>query len=131
MVKTTLLDADLALGSRMVEWLDQADLAIKVAAWLYLEDYEEWRFALASPRLDATGGAAAYGLVNDALKAVGLPVAKTPTILIFGMKEPFIRALRALFAKTWRRRGSAVRELAIVTSKTAFCIASASDGLRH
>jgi hypothetical protein len=65
-----------------------------------LEDYEEWRFALASPRLDATGGAAAYGLVNDALKVAGLATAKTPTLIIFGMKEPFTRALRALFAKT-------------------------------
>jgi hypothetical protein len=100
MVKTTLLETDIALGSRLVEWLDQADLAIKLAAWLYLEDYEEWRFALASPRLDATGGAAAYGLVNDALKAAGLPTAKTPTLIIFGMKEPLTRALRALFAKT-------------------------------
>ena len=99
MVKTILLDSDLALGSRIVEWLDQADLAIKVAAWLYLEDYEDWRFALASPRLDAAGGAPAYGLVNDALKAAGLPITKRPALLIYGMKERFLKELRAEYSK--------------------------------
>jgi pimeloyl-ACP methyl ester carboxylesterase len=100
MVKTTLLATDFELGSRILEWLDQSNLAIKVAAWVYLEDYEEWRFALASPRLDAAEGATAYGLVLDALRAAGLPTGKTPTFIIFGMKDPFTRALRALFAKT-------------------------------
>jgi hypothetical protein len=99
MVKTVLLDSDLALGSRIVEWLDQAELAIKVAGWLYLEDYEDWRFALASPRLDAAGGAPAYGLVNDALKAAGLPITKRPALLIFGMKERFLKDLRTEFPK--------------------------------
>jgi hypothetical protein len=105
MVKTTLLDTDLALGSHMVEWLDQSNLAIKVAAWVYLEDYEEWRFALASPRLDAAGGAKAYGLVFEVLKAAGLSIPKTPTFIIFGMKERFIRELRAQFPKIENAEG--------------------------
>jgi hypothetical protein len=83
----------------MLEWLDKAELAIKVAGWFYLEDYEDWRFALASPRLDAAGGLPAYGLVSDALKAAGLPIAKRPTLLIFGMKERFLKGLRTQFPK--------------------------------
>jgi hypothetical protein len=75
-------------------------LAIKVAALVYLEEYDEWQFALASPRLDAVGGAKAYGLVHEVLEAAGLPWSKTPPLTIFGIKERFTRELRALYSKT-------------------------------
>jgi hypothetical protein len=105
MVKTALLATDLTAGSRVLEYLDESDLAMKVVAWVYLEDYDDWRFALASPRLDAVVGPKAYGLVHQILEAKGLAYAKTPPLTIFGMKERFIRELRTLYPKTEDREG--------------------------
>ena len=55
---------------------------------------------LASRRLDAAQPAAAYGLVHDALEASGISLEQTPTLSIRKMSDPFIRALRRMFAKT-------------------------------
>jgi hypothetical protein len=64
-------------------------------AWLkrHYEEYDDWRFALASPRLDAVFGPKACGLAHQILEAKGLAYAKTPPLTIFGMKERFVREL--------------------------------------
>jgi hypothetical protein len=91
---------DFAVGLELVQALDRAALSISVAMWVYLSDYEDWRFLLASRRLDAAKGSRAYGLVHDALTASGITLERTPTLLILEMYDPFIRALRRMFAKT-------------------------------
>ena len=99
MVKTALLATDLTAGSLVLQYLGESDLLIKVVAWVYLEEYDDWRLALASPRLDEVGGPRAYGLVHQILEERGLPYSKTPPLTIFGMKERFIRELRTLYPK--------------------------------
>jgi hypothetical protein len=91
-----------AIGDRLeiVHALDCASLSISVAMWLYLSEYEDWRFLLASRRLDAAKGSSPYRLVRDALAASGITLERTPTLLILEMYDPFIRALRRMFAKT-------------------------------
>ena len=100
MDKTTLVTSDFAIGSKLVEALDSSALQIKVALWLCSSEYEDWRFVLASPRLDAAKSSEAYGLVYDALAAEGISLEQTPTLLILKMSDPFVRALRRIFAKT-------------------------------
>jgi hypothetical protein len=80
--------------------LDRAALQVTVAMWAYLADYEDWRFLLASRRLDAVKGPGAYRLVRDALAASGITYERTPTLLILEMYDPFVRALRRTFAKS-------------------------------
>jgi hypothetical protein len=80
--------------------LDCSDLSISVALWLYSPEHEDWRFVLAARRLDAAGPSDAYGLVHDALAASGVPLERTPALVILKMSDPFIRALRRMFAKT-------------------------------
>ena len=94
-----MVAADFTIGSQLVEALDRSGLLISVALWLYLQEYEDWRFVLASRRLDAAEPSEAYGLVHDALAAAGISLEKTPPLLIFKMSEPFIKALRRIFAK--------------------------------
>lgn len=95
-----LVAVDIGLGSELVRALDQSDVTINVALWLYTDEYEDPRFVLASPQLDATSSRQqAYGLIHDALDAAGIPVEKTPALLILPMPHPFIRALRKMFAK--------------------------------
>ncbi len=78
--------------------LDRSGLSTSVALWLYSEEHEDWRFVLAS--LDAADPSEAYGLVHDALAVAGISLEQTPALLILKMSDPFIRALRRIFAKT-------------------------------
>ncbi len=91
--------ADFKTGLGLVHALDRATLPISVALWLYTDRYEDWRFVLASRRLDAAKPAEAYGLVHDALEAQGISLEQTPTLMILKMSDPFIRELRRTFAK--------------------------------
>ena len=99
MVMTALLASELEIGTRMLVALDDAGLAIKIAMWLYPQEYEDWRFVLASRLLDEAGPLEAYGLVHDALTAGGISYLQTPTLKILEMKDPFVRALRRNFGK--------------------------------
>jgi hypothetical protein len=97
--KTTLVEANLVAGSELVQALDRAALSTSVALWLYSPEYEDWRFVLASRRLDAAQPSEAYGLVHDALAADGISLERTPPLLILKMSDPFVRSLRKIFSK--------------------------------
>lgn len=100
MDKATLVEADFATGKKLVEAMDDSSLSISVALWLYSPEYEDWRFVLASRRFDAIKSSEAYGLVHDAAEAAGIPLERTPPLLILKMSDPFVRTLRGMFAKT-------------------------------
>lgn len=94
------MSADLATGFGPVEALDASALSISVALWLHTSEYEDWRFVLASRQLDSIERSAAHGLVREAFAAAGIPLERTPALLILKMSDPFIRALRRMFGKT-------------------------------
>jgi hypothetical protein len=98
--KTALVMPDFKTGLDLVSALDASALPISVALWLYSPDHEDWRFVLASRRLDAAEPSERYGLVHDALTAAGISLERTPTLMILKMADPFIRALRQIFPKT-------------------------------
>lgn len=100
MDKTALVAADFTTGLELVQALDRSTLSISVALWIFLQEYEDWRFLLASRRLDAAKPAEAYGLVHDALSAEGVTLEQTPTLMILKTSDPFIRALRRILPKT-------------------------------
>jgi hypothetical protein len=97
--KTALVTIDLAKGTEWLKALDDSGLGISVALWVYLSEYEDWRFVLASRRLDALRGAKAYGAVHDAFDQAGFPLERTPSLLILPMKDPSIRELRRTYGK--------------------------------
>lgn len=99
MDQTALVATDLTIGSEIVQALDRSGLEILVAMWLYADEHGDWRFVLASNHLDAAEPAEAYGLVHDALSAGGISLERTPTLAIFGVSDPFIRAIRKIFGK--------------------------------
>ena len=94
-----MVAADFTTGMELVQALDRFGLSISVALWLYSPEHEDWRFVLASRRLDTAEPSQAYGLVHDAFAAVGISLEQTPALLILRMSDPFIRALRRIFAK--------------------------------
>ena len=99
MGKAALVNIDVEKGSQILKVLDDANLKVRVALWLYSPDYEDWRLVLSSKEFDQADLVEAYGLVNSALDAAGIALEHTPPILILGLSSPFIRALRKLFGK--------------------------------
>lgn len=99
MDKAPLVTNDLANGIQWLKALDDSHLETSVALWVYLPEYEDWRFALSSRRLDAVDIAEAYGLVHDAFERAGFSLRSTPTLLILPMKDSTIRELRRMFGK--------------------------------
>ena len=99
MDKAALVTVDLAKGTAWLKALDDFGLGISVAMWVYLPEYEDWRFVLSARRLDAVRLPKAYGLVHDAFDRAGFPLERTPTLLILPMKDPFIRELRRTYGK--------------------------------
>ncbi|HME05692.1 MAG TPA: hypothetical protein VKG25_01530, partial [Bryobacteraceae bacterium] len=67
MDKAALVAADFTTGLELVQALDRSALPISVALWLYSPEHLDWRFVLASRRLDAVEPSEAYGLVHDSL----------------------------------------------------------------
>lgn len=100
MDRTTLVAADFTIGAKLAEALDRSALSISAALWLYSSDYEDWRFVIASRRLDDAEPPEAYGLVHSALEAAGISLQQTPPLLILKMSDPFIRELRRIFGRT-------------------------------
>jgi hypothetical protein len=99
MDKTALVSFDIESGKEVVEALDRAGKAPKVALWAKLPEYEDWRLIIASDRLNQTGSLYGYSQLNSALEQAGITLRKRPSILVRPMGKPFIKALRETFAK--------------------------------
>jgi len=99
MYKTALVERDLTQGAEIVRILDDAGLRIKVALWVNLDEFNDWRLVVASRELDKAGPGGWYRLLNGALEAAGVPYELTPIIMIYRMDDPFIRDLRRIFGK--------------------------------
>lgn len=79
--------------------LDQAKVKVSVGLFAKLGEYENWRMVLAARAFDGLKITDAYGLIFESLTAAGIGVEKTPSILIFPMRDPFIRDIRRRYGK--------------------------------
>jgi hypothetical protein len=94
-----LLNIDIDRGAEIVDILDGAKLRPSVALWAHLSEYEDWRLVIAAREFDTVEIRAAYRLLNDSLKAGGMPPQNKPVVMILPMKDPFIKVLRRIFGK--------------------------------
>jgi hypothetical protein len=65
--KTTLVEADIEAGAKLIRALDAANFPLSAALWLYLPEEEDWRLILATPLVREKGPRAAYELVQKVL----------------------------------------------------------------
>ncbi len=96
------------MGPDLVRALDASNLSINVAMWAFASEYEDWRFLLASKRLDEVEHREAYGLVYEAIEAAGIPYERTPTLWVMEMSDRTIRDLRRQYAKRKLREGTQI-----------------------
>jgi hypothetical protein len=99
MGKTALVEVDLGKSEKIVSALEEAGVHVALAMWVRFPEYEDWRFVLASKKLDASSLGDAYLRVNRILTEAGMTVWEIPTIFIMKTTDPFVRALRKAFGK--------------------------------
>jgi len=68
MDNATLVAPEIEGGKQLVRALDVADLDVKAAFWLYLEEAEEWRLYIATPLVKEYGPREVYSRVLKVLK---------------------------------------------------------------
>jgi hypothetical protein len=94
----TLVNFDIENGQKVIDALDEAGRAPKVALWAKLPDYENWRLVLASDRVDQASPFSGYSEINEAIDKAGIPIHRQPTIFLRPMDNSFIQELRHVFA---------------------------------
>jgi hypothetical protein len=99
MGQALLVSVDIPMGAKILRALDEAGLNVKVAAWMVLPEYEDWRLILASPTFDKAGIREGYGIINKALDAAEIPFALQPVFMTLPMTDPTIRDLRRTYRK--------------------------------
>jgi hypothetical protein len=104
MAHPALVNMDVLQGERIVRLLDDAQLKLSLALWLLVEEYADWRFALASKDLDRLSPFEQIKRVKDILRE-SLDVEHIPTLWIMNTQEPFPRNLHKLFGKAKRVEG--------------------------
>jgi hypothetical protein len=97
--KAALVNIDIGRGAEVVDILDRAKIRPSVALWAHLSEYEDWRLVIAAREFDTVEPRAAYRLLNDSLKAGGMPPENKPVVMILPMNDPFIKVLRRIFGK--------------------------------
>jgi hypothetical protein len=98
MAPATLVSFDIENGKNAIDALDKAGKTPLVALWAKLPDYENWRLVIASDRLDQKSQFSGYSEINEAMEKAGIPNHRQPAIYLRPMDNPFIQALRRIFA---------------------------------
>jgi hypothetical protein len=75
MVKTSLVESDIAHGRKLLDELKRIDshFLVQAAFWLYRPEVFEWRLYIATPLVDQRGPASAYTDVQGALRTLAKP----------------------------------------------------------
>ena len=97
MDRAILVGIDIEGGERLLKALDEADLDIHAALWIYLPDPDEWRLMIAFPLVDREGPKKAYILIQSELaKLVPPPEISLRNISAVGLKNRLIKALQRI-----------------------------------
>ncbi|MBV8438778.1 MAG: hypothetical protein JOY95_14835, partial [Silvibacterium sp.] len=78
MDKAALVEVDLGKSERIVTALEKAGVPVTLAMWVHFSEYGDWRFVLASKKLDDLTLGDAYLKVNAILTEAGITVWEVP-----------------------------------------------------
>jgi hypothetical protein len=112
MYKTTLVEADIADGQRVVDEVEKI-LQVTASFWIYLEEEDEWNLAIVSPDVPEKGPFELYtkiavllnNLSIDQQKPVQMPLSRimlvSPNSLLYERVKHFSGLLDMHIYKRW------------------------------
>lgn len=93
--KTSLSEADLVAGRRLIDALARRGIEVAAAMWLLLTDQKVWRLYLASRYVETEGPLKLYRIIEDTLREEGIPIS-TWDVAVTNTKHEMVHG--------WRRR---------------------------
>ena len=99
MVKSSLVEADLLAGRRLVIDLDVPEpnrslFRLKAAFWLYDPESQDWRLVLATPLVDEVGPLATYTHLQRSLYSIQPTDLSLQNISVWSPRKPLVKAIR-------------------------------------
>ena len=96
MAKTILVMFPMQAGKGLLDLLDETEFDVRVAAWIYNREEDEWKFTLASPFIEKNGALTAFRLLQTLLPKLprhdeALRQMTLSDISLRGYKEYFTR----------------------------------------
>jgi hypothetical protein len=97
MATTTLVSQEIEEGQRLIDALNEANLSIDSALWIYSSESETWELMLTSPTCDREGSLPAYREILSVFREVE-PKLKIDwtSLTVVSPKNEFIKGLRQL-----------------------------------
>jgi hypothetical protein len=97
MVKTSLVETDIADGRRLVAALKQINSSFRLQAafWLYRPEVMEWRFMIATPLIDQKGPFSTYGDLEAILRSTKPPLSiSVQDISVISPTDKLVKVLK-------------------------------------
>ena len=99
MVKTSLVEADLLAGKRLLVALHNPQpnwpaFRVKAAFWLYYTESEEWRLVIATPLVDEQGSLKTYSQLQPVLFSIQPADLYLQNIAVMSPSDPLVKAFR-------------------------------------
>ena len=100
MVKTSLVEADLLAGKRLLIALDhppepkRTSFPVKAAFWLYYPESEEWRLVIATPLVDEQGALKTYSRLQPVLLSIQPSELSLQNIAVMSPGDSLVKAFR-------------------------------------
>ena len=88
-----VMNFDVEAGSRLLQALDDSQLPVKAAFWLFREESEEWRLYLATPLVGVQGPRAAYAKVLQELKKLDNPRIAVTSVSVIDPSDELVQLL--------------------------------------
>ena len=101
MVKTSLVEADLLAGRRLLLALfyppqpnNWPSFRVKAGFWLYYPESEEWRLVIATPLVDEQGSLRTYSQLQPVLLSIQPSDLSLQNIAVMSPGDPLVKAFR-------------------------------------
>ena len=97
MVKTSLVETDIADGRRLIAALNQinAHFHVQAAFWLYRPEAMEWRLIVATPLVDQRGPFSTYSDIQGTLRTIAPPLSiSMQDISVVSPNDKLVRVLK-------------------------------------
>jgi len=115
MVETTLTDRMIESGAQLVRRLDESDMELNAAFWLYSSDLQAWKFVIAQAGLAELGPKKIYRRIQRVLRKFPdeMPEISLDDVVLSKPDAPIVSLLRRAVRSGADISGTRLRNVAI------------------
>jgi hypothetical protein len=110
MDQAPLVDKKIDDGRRLIDALRESGLDLRLAFWLYTEDFADWRLLIGTPQAADQGPISVYKKIQPILKNLNPAAAiRLDEITVVGPSDPIYREFDAFLSRYPTRLSTRIR----------------------